>query len=68
MGSIPLTDVNVNVHAMFRDNDTMLVRNDPNILEIQQDQVSHRLIVTLAILLGAPALLLVVTLMLASIL
>ncbi|SGZ53623.1 CIC11C00000003357 [Sungouiella intermedia] len=33
--NIPIADVNVNVHSMFSNVDTMVVTNDPNVFKIQ---------------------------------
>lgn len=43
--TMAVTDVEVNVHSMFREDDVMIVTNDANILDIQQKQAG-RMVVT----------------------
>lgn len=49
-------DVGANVHSMFKEDDTMIVSNDPNIFAIQVKQANHGLAIFGASFLGFLAL------------
>jgi len=45
-------DVGANVHSMFKEDDTMIVSNDPNIFAIQAKQTNHELAICWSSFLG----------------
>lgn len=49
-------DVGANVHSMFKEDDTMIVSNDPNIFAIQVKQTNHELAICWSSFLGFLAL------------
>lgn len=51
---IAITDVNVNFHSMFPEDDTMIVSNVPNIFELQQTEGTRILVSFLLVLFGLP--------------